>query len=90
MMLSQQIFAWREQTLSASGFPHLPFSMEKTNLLHRASHMEDIYPICLAQQDSQHAAPKFTSIYWIKALQRKAMAYRLNHHSLTKNIKNAI
>lgn len=31
-------------------------------LLHRASHMEEIYPICLAQQDGQHAAPQFTSI----------------------------
>lgn len=30
--------------------------------LHRASHMEEIYPICLAQQDSQLAAPQFTSI----------------------------
>lgn len=27
------------------------------SLLHRASHMEEIYPICLAQQDSQRAAP---------------------------------
>lgn len=32
------------------------------SLLHRASHMEEIYPICLAQQDSQRAAPQFTSI----------------------------
>lgn len=32
------------------------------SLLHRASHMEYIYPICLAQQDSQRAAPQFPSV----------------------------
>lgn len=41
--------------------------------------MEEIYSTCFAQQDSQRAAPQFTSIYWIKALQSAAMAHRFSN-----------
>lgn len=64
------------------------------SLLYRASHMEEIYPVCLARQDSRPAALQFTSICWIKSLQRTVMAcrcraagvyQRTSHKSLTIN-----
>lgn len=57
--------------------------------------MEEIYPICLALRDSRPAALQFTSICWIKSLQRTVMAcrcwaagvyQRTSHKSLTINV----
>lgn len=65
------------------------------SLLYRASHMEEIYPVCLARQDSRPAALQFTSICWIKSLQRTVMVcrcraagvyQRTSHKSLTINV----
>lgn len=57
--------------------------------------MEEIYPICLARQDSRPAALQSTSICWIKSLQRMVMVcrcwdagvyQRTSHESLTINV----
>lgn len=57
--------------------------------------MEEIYPICLARRDSRPAALQFTSICWIKSLQRTVMVcrcwaagvyQRTSHKSLTINV----
>lgn len=56
------------------------------SLLNRASHMEEIYPICLARRDSRPAALQFTSICWIKITSKNGDGVQmLNRWRLSKN-----